>query len=522
MPIHHFSVTSSVAGVVRKPCETNCQLPNLAANWCELVPRCQLPEKERRANASEMPWLALSIAPEPPRETLAPSKAPPRIAVCMAGNLRTMTHPAVYRSIHDFLLRDGPAGPRKHDLFAVLGTATGLTLRVDDLRVESPAALASALSVLNPRRTRFVNEDEAEAPCGHAANRQFAKWAQCVDLVEDEEARARAEMRGGGRKAALAGTGGHVLSPTKLRAPVGTTTHAAPFAYDYILKTRPDMMWVKPLRIAQMAARVPADDIVLHTNDWHVLWPRRHWPTLAALKSIQCDEACLGDGVAFQTVTTGSGEARQEGQDYANEYCLLQAHLAHHGARSLEVSHPSEPWLLMFHDLDNLAYENLRYKPWEGGGSGTIARWDEGAGPPRRIVGRGTSCVGQTAADVRCEECAQASTEATEGEAPAEVMSAAGHVATLRSCPVAGTVEAEMLLLDDETAADADAGGRVGDVRAEIDEQDDDHGKWGRTANYDVRDGFAHVRSAEAMSEATPEEDPKAAEEEVEHTNATS
>ena len=49
-----------------------------------------------------------------------PHEQPPRIAVCLAGQVRTLVHPSISHSLWTRVLDHG-----RHDLFAVLGTGTG-------------------------------------------------------------------------------------------------------------------------------------------------------------------------------------------------------------------------------------------------------------------------------------------------------------------------------------------------------------------------------------------------------------
>ena len=330
----------TVSGILPTPCRYNCSLPRFGA--CRGVGGSDRFCREgvaARADASEVPWLASPhLAHEAPESLRATPRAtsaaltdgehsrllPPRregrswhglsggarklpqaaeavsspspstgtsVAVCVAGMLRTLTHPLVWGSLREHVLDRGQI-----DLFAVLGMAGSerSPLGWNDMQREGADAVRSMLLALAPRRTRFVNW-EAPRQCGgpsSVSHLQFAKWSLCTDLIPQEA------------------------------------------EYKFLLRTRPDVVWRAPLHLRSLAARMEllADDVVLTKNDYHMLWPRAQWHVLSRFRSVLCDMRC-DNGLTFASL---------------NEYCLMKAHLARHGIRHLEAKFPNDPKLLHF------------------------------------------------------------------------------------------------------------------------------------------------------------------------------
>ena len=133
--------------------------------------------------------------------------------------------------------------------------------------------------MLRPRRVRFVLREQPYS-CGNPTTGQFAKWADCARLVQQDEA------AGGG-------------------------------PYAFLFKTRPDILWTTRPRVAHLAAALVQRNLaaapVLSGNDWHLLLPRRRWPVLDALRPgvLPCDARCAGGSAALLPYFRAY-----------NEYCL--------------------------------------------------------------------------------------------------------------------------------------------------------------------------------------------------------
>ena len=334
----------TVAGMVANPCTTNCKVP--------LFPHCAFERcapRSKRVNASQVPWLATRRlaheAPEPAREPMPiGARGGARVAVCVAGMLRTFTRPMVWRSLHEYVLDRG-----RIDLFAVLGMAGGDATQSNRQGMEGPQAVEAMLTALRPRRTRFVNWEPPPPPCdvgGLGKHRQFSKWAMCADLVPLD-----------GR-------------------------------YDFLLRTRPDVVWRAPLHLASLAARVPAEDIVLTKYDWHMLWPRAQWGALWAMRSVACDPRCGDGGLLFSAF---------------NEYCMMKAHLAKHGIRHLStVEATAADRAGLFHYTSEAAW-TLVFR----NDSDRLARWR--VSPAWRQRGRGIHCrqiESGRRMQITCADCA--------------------------------------------------------------------------------------------------------------------
>ena len=309
--------------------------------------------------------LAASSPSPPSSSSSSPSSSSgasggPTVAVCVAGMVRTLTHPLVWGSLRQNVLEDG-----KIDLYAVLGLAgsTSSPLGWNDLQREGPSAVRSMLLALAPRRTRFVNWEpprQCGGPSG-VSHLQFAKWSLCVDLLPPD----------------------------------------AP--YQYLFRTRPDVVWRMPLHLRDLAANMPADDVVLTKNDYHMLWPRAQWHVLSRFRSLLCDARC-DNGLTFSSL---------------NEYCLMKAHLARHGARHLEAKFPSEEWLMHF--VSEAKWTEVFRNDGE-----RLARWSNKAPPPQRASGIGMWCGHDDTLGIACEECAMST--ATDDTV----------VKRLRRCPAEG------------------------------------------------------------------------------------
>ena len=220
--------------------------------------------------------------------------------MCVAGDVRTFadTYSALLHNVVG-------TGPRRHDLFLALQSGLSRNLKLDGSVVlpQRPAALAAALNAVQPTRSEIITWPEeytcqtpahgqvrlvrhARSAGGHPASPapscacqpppqaltrarpysavgrpQFSKWRRCEQLLELEEAwRAR---RG--------------------RA----------FRYEYMLKTRPDIVWIGSVDLRLMATAMGAHPVVVTTNDMNVFGSRAAWRQLnAALRSTPCDRRC--------------------------------------------------------------------------------------------------------------------------------------------------------------------------------------------------------------------------------------
>ena len=152
-PLRSWVDSTAVAGTVHVPCTVNCLLPRFE----ELYPWPKAGDTKRlvtRASMSEVPWMRLydeplahqfQLPPDAPivrngseanffrsvglgtatprvtkrHDPMATPSPPPSVAVCMAGQARTLSSPLVYRNAFEHLLERG-----RHDLFAVLSTGS--------------------------------------------------------------------------------------------------------------------------------------------------------------------------------------------------------------------------------------------------------------------------------------------------------------------------------------------------------------------------------------------------------------
>ena len=131
----------------------------------------------------------------------------PRIAVCLAGGVRTLSSPAVYDSLAKWIQALDPRA-------VVLGQ---LSLRpensVKGQREQVDASeLGPAFERLRPHCIRFDDEDDeddedehgggGEVHCGIPCTGQFSKWRRCAQMAEAYERDVNAVNAG-----AAAGTG---------------------------------------------------------------------------------------------------------------------------------------------------------------------------------------------------------------------------------------------------------------------------------------------------------------------------
>ena len=298
-----------------------------------------------------------------------------RIAVCMAGQARTLAHPAVWRSAYEHLLERG-----KHDLYAVLGTGSEGASFGDgakqgsnqDQALGSACGLEEALNALRPIKTLLVLQQPVKPPCAeNFATMQFLSWAGCAKLI-----------------------------------PKGR--------YDYIFKTRPDVYWTpgiahtdKPFSgarnlfttkqfivahvgLSSMAAHLALGgklDVVTH-NDWHMLIHDSQLHVLAGFRNVSCAghvcnrcKRCL-----FRDIF----------DDY-NEYCVLMNHFAIHKIRQIESRHPEDPRMYGFASNQIPWLQSLKL--------GKLARWSPESEPPQQPRGVRLVCWPGRTRLAKCEYC---------------------------------------------------------------------------------------------------------------------
>ena len=366
LPVSNYSAEQGTAGLLHpeERCNTNCTLPASWPSLCqaEIEGRtCLQPAYNESANApyfpdpafvnlDDVPWVKAmrdKPAPEPPKP---PSAQEAKVAVCAAGAARTLVHPLVYSALYHKLLEEG-----KHDLYLALGTSPdefSPTPGHVDAGTPSARSFEVALKFLSPIATRFYLT-EPEPPCSSSkASRPWRKWSACVDLV----------LKG-------------------------------PRSYDFMLRTRPDMLYTVPMYIGAIAAQVQADDVVITQNDWHMLIHRSLWEsTLATLAHPECDMQCC---------RRPRMEANSPSNLLLNEYLQMIAHVTSHGGRHIETWWPPDPTIL--HYVSNAtwlsAFRDER-------SFGRIARWS-GTLPPNATTAARVVCHAgnETNGAIQCRDC---------------------------------------------------------------------------------------------------------------------
>ena len=273
--------------------------------------------------------LTLSRAAGEARDDARAPEAPARVAVCAAGHARTFVHPAVWGSLS--LVRGPPEAPL--DLFLVLGTsaqqaqpAFGLSRPAPP---PNPTLLARAIAALAPTATKIVPRPSRWA-CDNPATAQFDKWADCVDLLRSHEVSACGGLP----------------------------------RYDYLFKIRPDVMWLRPVDLPALAARLPSTSTLLGSNDVALLVHRSHWSVLTRLRAgrVRCEPRCNGRSMPVIRRLWRGG----------NEYCLFASAVAAAGLLHVENSHPSEAALRLTHPTAPWAWAT-------GSGLWSIVRFNETA-----------------------------------------------------------------------------------------------------------------------------------------------
>ena len=304
-------------------CVDGCKLPWMTRDQVDDLPPVQIDQQRLRlqgglVSASRYPWVpvaqrqthrlawrAPSSSPPPPPPPSPPP--PPRLAVCIAGAVRSLLHPIVWRSIEEHVLGrpDGIAGlAAPPTVFAVLGTgAEDHRARTNELPLDEQDALhtpagawllGQALEALQPAAVHIVS-GLSNASCGVPATGQFEKWATCVALIDAHEAR----------------TGER---------------------FDFLWKVRPDMRWLEPLVPLRSSQRdlgwllrelSAQPKTVLTSDDVSLIAHRESWEALRALRAgrFSCTAACADHLWRWVRV---------------QQYCELKGHLAAHGVHHVD------------------------------------------------------------------------------------------------------------------------------------------------------------------------------------------
>lgn len=270
-PERTFAEKKATAGTVRSPCKVDCALHHRPFGRDGV----RIPT----ASAAEIPWLAIG-EPAPDASirleqrvrmvSTTSRKGTSSVAVCVAGQARTIVHPSVARLMRARVLDNG-----RHDLFAVLSTgshgnalpvgsrfARNVSMQsIDDQCLPEACELAAALQHLRPLRTRFVlNSHEGREPCReNFATIQMVATASCVNIVESYERDQNFRVR-----------------------------------YRFMLRTRPDVYWKASLPLDDLTSKLGHRRMVLTTNDWHMLVHRGLWTVLRSMDNVTCDQRCNG------------------------------------------------------------------------------------------------------------------------------------------------------------------------------------------------------------------------------------
>ena len=328
-----------------------------------------------------------------------PTAERPRVVVCLAGLVRTLVHPQMWRSIARFVTLSGSA-------FALPTVAVlehgGSSIQGWADQLPDACALQTALRGLGVRRVKWVNSTLTPAPCGHGGApgpsnlNQFTKWAQCVPLARSiEEEHGRKQKHAGEMHRSL---------------------------IDAIFITRPDMYFDAPVDLWH-ATRHIAPTAVLSCLDFRSLWPRRTWTALETFPQARCLPNCvihkpvytpgrsrkghreydddgneayppppsmaLADG-AGGIGADGDGETTlHRGVGTVNELCFRANHLVTHNVYTLETSAPdgkvghASPVgcrrSYIFAHSPGAAAVRFATSPWTGAWclGGRISRWNK-------------------------------------------------------------------------------------------------------------------------------------------------
>ena len=251
-------------------CQEQCRLPWQPVAELDNVSAAAI--KQQRSHLAggpigvrEYPWVGIQqkhTHPQAVLPLLAEPVASPRVAVCLAGAVRSLIVPAVWRSIRERLVR-GIGGGQPPTLFLVLSTgseeARGRGREGEDPDAEQTylhdnaqvgaSLLAKALDALQPAAVTF-HTGRSPQICGTPPTGQFQKWAECAKMARAHEARWP-----------------HVK-------------------FDVLMKSRPDLLWLdRPtlgrVPINEIIAKVARDPrLVVSSHDQNLFLHRSHWPML--------------------------------------------------------------------------------------------------------------------------------------------------------------------------------------------------------------------------------------------------
>ena len=302
-----------------EPCRFGCNMMRSkppAASWLGS-------DVGAKVDVHTFPWVDIQYRSKPPRRQRRATRTNaaetrPSVAICLAGNARTIIHPHVWSGI--WTLRGGsreePQDSREPplDLFLVLGTeAERMKLGEDGHSgrtapaMPHPRLLEHAVTAIAPTAVRFVTRRDPTS-CGSASTSQFAKWARCVELVRRHE-----------------------------------LTGAEP--YEFLFKGRPDIaLHAVPFDLRALASQLSTSTIMTG-NDILVLAHRSKWHALTALRPgrLRCDPRCSGhDAAVIRNLI---------GLPY-NEYCLMVSTWAALEVNHMEASHPPEPEWMVYRSFD--------------------------------------------------------------------------------------------------------------------------------------------------------------------------
>jgi hypothetical protein len=114
------------------------------------------------------------------------------VAVCLAGDVRTFIHPRIWGSLTQLLHPPSASDDERLDLFLVLGTAADPPKQSYGLGRPTPPPhpklLARALTAMRPTAVRLLPQPSGWS-CKSRPTAQFSKWADCVELIQEHEAK---------------------------------------------------------------------------------------------------------------------------------------------------------------------------------------------------------------------------------------------------------------------------------------------------------------------------------------------
>lgn len=168
----------------------------------------------------------------------------------------------------------------------------------------NPTVLATTLQSLRPKRVRFVTTAHSPVCGSNSHSIQLHYLWHCSELLGSK--------------------------------------------YDYIIKTRPDHVWMHPPQFEYLDS-----NSVISRNDWAMIVPRKAFVALRHPST--CDKMCRHPVAFLESVMPAN-----------NEYCALMAHFSRFGVSHAECSHPGERELFMRRALPEQCVDLI---------GGRITRW---------------------------------------------------------------------------------------------------------------------------------------------------